>query len=700
MRVLRPDRQFPAAKYQQWIASVIAIQVLGPAVKADNFWHPLNGPTGGSIYALVQDATTGNLFAGTGYQHGYNRNAGSVFRSSDNGAHWSYVSADFFDVANPINTRVRGLAVSNTGIIFAGLEGAGVFRSTNGGTSWSPFNTALGDLSVRAVAVSPLDEVYAATATGGVFRLVGANWSADNIGLTNLAARAFAFGPGYLIVGTAGGGVFKRITGGNWINANSGLTDFTINGLYASPGGTRLLACTNAGLFESNDHAATWHALVGPFTGTTVWSAVEIGTSILLGTATGMFVSDSTGSQWTTATNGYTGTVCRTLLNDGLGNVFSGSFHEGVFRSTDGAQSWTQQNDGLYGRTVLRLVVSSRGYVLAGTNSQGVFRSDVLGATWSGPNLPTRSIFALNESPWGDLFAGNYTILPSGVPDGHAWRSSDDGENWAPLDNGPIPSMVSGFAFPSPQQVICSTAWGVNSVRTSTNNGDQWTQLSPGPGNEAYCLTRNSAGDLFIGSEGHGVLRYNAAAQTWTNLGLATLSQQFSIAINSQGHVFVGNDGNIKGVYKSTNNGDALSPLGSFPSNYGYVIVCLPNDDLYVGTRDVGIQHSNDGGASWSTVNSGLPVKSCQAMTLGPDGHLYAGVAGFGVYRSALPLVSQTAGDIDGDGDVDELDIAIFVNVLLAIDTVPIHVLRSDVSRDGMADGGDVAGFVAACLGS
>ncbi|MBK8268755.1 MAG: hypothetical protein IPK83_10805 [Planctomycetes bacterium] len=638
------------------------------------------------------------LYAATGYQHGYNKNAGSVFKSTDNGDHWTYVSADFFTFSNSINTRVRSLAVNASGDVFAGLEGAGVWRSTNGGANWSALNTGLGNLRVRAIAISPADEVYAATETAGVYLLSGTTWAAANPNLTNLATRCLAFGPGYILVGTAGGGIFKRQSGGNWSAANNGLTGLFLNAIHASASGTRLLACTDSGLFESNDDAASWHPLVGPFTGSPVWSAIDTGNNILIGAGTSIYLSDASGTQWTPAINGYNANACRTLLQGGAGRLFAGSFDNGLFRSTDNAQSWSPINEGLYGRTTLRLVVSSKGFIVAGTNLQGIFRSDINGAPWTGPILPTRNIFALAESPWSDLFAGNYTILPGGISDGHAWRSSDDGLNWTPLDNGPVVAMVSGFVFPASQQVICSTAWGMSSVRTSTSNGDLWSLLAPGPGNEAYCLARNPQGDLFIGSEGHGVLRYSASSQTWTNLGLATLSQQFSIVINSQGHVFVGNDGNVKGVYKSKANGDSLSPLNSFPSNFGYAILCLPNDDLYVGTLEKGIQYSNDGGSSWTTVNSGIPVSSCQALALGPDGHLYAGVAGFGVYRSVQPVVPQVPGDIDGDGDVDVVDVDVFVNVLLGNETLPIRIYRSDLNADGIPNSADIESMTSAFL--
>lgn len=678
---------------------VTGLAALNPArfCIAENFWQPLNGPTGGSIYAMAYDAAADILYVGTGYQHGYNKNAGSVFKSTDHGDHWSYVSSDFFTFGNPINTRVRSLAVNAFGHVFAGLEGAGVWRSTNGGANWTALSTGLGDLKVRAVALSPANETYAATDSAGVYMLSGATWSAVNVNLTNLDTRCLAFGPGYMLVGTASGGAFKRPTAGTWSAANSGLTNNSINSLYVSVGGSRLLACTNTGLFESLDHAASWQPVNGPFTGNIVWSATETADGILVGAGPGLYLADPTGTQWTLATNGYTGTVCRVAQQDSAGRVFAGSFDNGLFRSVDGAQSWTPANDGIYGRTISRLLVTSTGGILAGTFMQGIFSSDVLGVSWTGPILPNKNIFALAESPWGDLFAGNYNIAPGGAPDGHAWRSSDGGANWTPLDNGLTAAMVSGFIFPGPQQITCSIAWGANSIRKSQTNGDSWTPLAPGPGDESYCLTRNPQGDLFTGSEGNGVKRFSVANQTWTDLGLST-SQQFSIAINSQGHVFVGNDGNIKGVYKSTANGDALAPLNSFPSNYGYAILCLANDDLYVGTREVGIQYSNDDGMTWSTVNSGIPVTSCQALALGPDGYLYAGVAGFGVYRSTNPAIPSHAGDIDGDGDVDQTDLSLFVDVLMDAESMPIRVLRSDINGDGDMDGNDIVGFTAAYI--
>lgn len=52
-------------------------------------------------------------------------------------------------------------------------------------------------------------------------------------------------------------------------------------------------------------------------------------------------------------------------------------------------------------------------------------------------------------------------------------------------------------------------------------------------------------------------------------------------------------------------------------------------------------------------------------------------------------------GDIDDDGDVDEFDTVLFVQVLLGLDTVPDHVAAADINGNGSADGDDIRSFIA-----
>ncbi|HWL95391.1 MAG TPA: dockerin type I domain-containing protein [Phycisphaerae bacterium] len=72
-----------------------------------------------------------------------------------------------------------------------------------------------------------------------------------------------------------------------------------------------------------------------------------------------------------------------------------------------------------------------------------------------------------------------------------------------------------------------------------------------------------------------------------------------------------------------------------------------------------------------------------------------------GMSSEVLTLVNSVpiAGDINDDGQIDELDVAIFVAVLLGDDTNPAHVAASNLNQDGAANGADIQLFVAAFLG-
>ncbi len=108
-------------------------------------WRVVNKglPTYTNVFTLVISptyATDGTIFAGTGCY------PGEVFKSEDRGESWRKVLT---------SRDLIPLAISPTyatdGTIFAGTWGRGVFKSTNGGESWS----YSGLLYVQALAISP-----------------------------------------------------------------------------------------------------------------------------------------------------------------------------------------------------------------------------------------------------------------------------------------------------------------------------------------------------------------------------------------------------------------------------------------------------------------------------------------------------------------------------------------------------------------
>ncbi len=105
---------------------------------------------------------------------------------------------------------------TNNQNVYASFQNSGVYRSSNGGTSWAAFNTGLSSLQVAALAIDHGGHLYAGTRSGGVFLSTsGGSWTAINTGLPPRVFQALATDPTNnttVYVGTCNGGVSAALT--------------------------------------------------------------------------------------------------------------------------------------------------------------------------------------------------------------------------------------------------------------------------------------------------------------------------------------------------------------------------------------------------------------------------------------------------------------------------------------------------------
>jgi photosystem II stability/assembly factor-like uncharacterized protein len=288
--------------------------------------------------------------------------------------------------------------------IFAGTRSSGVFKSTNGGTSWS--NMGLIERSAWDLALSP---GYAADRTlfagtspelgyvGGVFKSTDGGTSWSTTGLT-YTVNALALSPGYasdhtIFAGT-NYGVFKSIDGGvSWSAVNTGLTGFGIDALALSPGyasdhtifaGNYYSAVTHeGGIFKSTDGGASWSAVNSGFTFGQGVQALALSPGYAsdhtIFAAAGWVIKSSDGGASWSAT-GLTYGVDVLVLSPGYVNdhtLFAGDWcSQGVLRSIDGGISWSAMNEGLGNLCIgsLALTPSSPRTLFAGTGGSSVWQ--------------------------------------------------------------------------------------------------------------------------------------------------------------------------------------------------------------------------------------------------------------------------------------------------------------------------------------
>ena len=469
-----------------------------------------NGPYGGLINSVAVSpnfASDQTLFAATW---------GGVFKSTNGGTSWSAVNSGL------TGTTVNSVAVSpnfaTDHTLFAGTWG-GVFISTNGGTSWSAVNSGLTGTAVNSVAVSPnfaTDHTLFAGISGGVFISTngGTSWSAVNSGLTNTDINSVALSPNFasdqtLFAGTFGGVFLSTNAGGSWSAVNSGLTGTTVNSVAVSPNFATdhtLFAGTSGGVFLSTNAGASWSAINSGLTNTDI-NSVALSPN---------FASDHT--------------------------LFAGTWGDGVFKSTNGGTSWSAINSGLASTAIKSVALSpnfASDQTLFAATWGGVFISTNAGGSWSAINsgLTSTYISSLALSP---NFATDHTLFAGTY--GGVFLSTNAGGSWSAINSGLTNMYIYSVAlspnFASDQTLFAGT-WG--GVFKTTNGGTSWSAINSGLASTAVrsvALSPNFVSDqtLFAGTWGDGVFSYtfqNTTPPSVTNLQPSGLISTTSTTITA-----------------------------------------------------------------------------------------------------------------------------------------------------------------------
>ncbi|MDO9036474.1 MAG: choice-of-anchor D domain-containing protein [Methanoregula sp.] len=129
-------------------------------------------------------------------------------------------------------TRVSSILVNplDATNVFAGLSGAGIFRSTDSGSTWTAAGTQPGNTQITALVKQPgtgSTTLYAGTIGGGVYTSTddGVSWSVcTNTGLSNTNVHSLiASSTGALYAGTENGVFVSTDACADWSPMNTGL---------------------------------------------------------------------------------------------------------------------------------------------------------------------------------------------------------------------------------------------------------------------------------------------------------------------------------------------------------------------------------------------------------------------------------------------------------------------------------------------
>ncbi len=357
--------------------------------------------------ALAGDGTT--MF--TALNSSSEDSPATIWKTTNGGASWQQVGTGL--TAQYVND------LTTTAAAVWAATNAGMFRSTDGGITWTPYNKGLENTAVYRV-VSSGGTLYAGTYanSNGVFRSAdgGRTWLPANVLMANRRIRSLV-ALGSTVVASGETGVFRSTDGGvTFAASRSGLPSGANPYAMAASGGTIYAGLYPTGFAKSTDAGATWIPGTPPSTGGYISALAANGSTIAAAVNGIVYRSLDGGATWTPGavvvpTDAsyfvYSLSFSGSTLFAGLQGYGFVETH-GLAMSTDFGATWTRPQNGIPVNVDVYDVQTSGAQLLAGTG-RGIYASTDGGANWTSLYADLASTSVLSIAPVGGmLHAGTY----------------------------------------------------------------------------------------------------------------------------------------------------------------------------------------------------------------------------------------------------------------------------------------------------
>lgn len=667
-------------------------------------------------------------------------------------------NAPEWELAGPtsVGGRITDVAMhaSDLQTIYAATASGGVWKSPDAGETWAPVTDDLPSLSIGDIAIDPSDKNTIYCGTGetnggggsvtydgrGVFKSTdgGSTWA--SIGLESTGSigrievdpenpdRIFVAAMGHLFENNPERGVYRSLDGGQtwdktlYINDSTGVIDlvvhptdpdtvFAVSWQRTRRPNARRYGGPGCGIWRSTDGGDTWAKLSGngfPASNNTLGrigiaaAPTAPGTLYAIcaqesGPYLGTFKSTDNGDNWTSMTSfgsdpGYSsfGWWFGQIRVDPTNAARVYSLGVDWIKSLDGGTSWGDVSPYLHADYhALYIHPANPQWMVAG-NDGGVYISPDGGATW------THRPFPITQFYTSEIDFQNPTNLYGGAQDNGTWRTLDGTlDNWETFYGGdgfvtlvnPENDAIYYAEFqygnlygsndasaPSSQRYNWNTPYvfdpanpdimyiGAERLYRSNNGGLDWVPFSPdlsngptGSGGVVYgtvssiavspldpkiVLAGTDDGNVWVTANGGTNWSKISAAlpKRWITRVVADLWDKNTIYVCLSGFRHADD---MAHIYKSTNLGQNWTEVaGDLPDIPVNDMILDPEDPSawYVAT-DAGVFATYSGGANWEPFGINLPNVPILDLTLhAPTRTLAAATYGRSMFKTTLPL--------------------------------------------------------------
>ncbi len=479
-----------------------------------------------------------------------------------------------------------------------GTTGGGVFKTTDGGTSWTPMSDKYFGGTIGAIAVAPSNPniVYVG---GGEFPIRGNVSHGDGVYKTTDGGRTWRY---MGLVET------RHIAKIRIHPGNPDLVYVAALGQVFSPNAER-------GIYKSIDGGETWRRV--------------------------LFRNDSTGAVDLTMDPNDPRILYAGLWQAGRTpwKLVSGGVGSGIFKSTDGGETWTEitRNPGLPGGLIGNIGISvspvqrGRVWALIEADSGGVFLSDDAGATWTKVNSERK----LRQRAWyySRIYADTKDANTVYASNTSFQRSTDGGRTWTGIRTPHGDSHDMWMSPDDNQRFIEGNDGGGNITRDA---GRTWTEQDYRTAQFYHVTTTNHFPYRICGAQQDnstlcGASRpvFGSNVEDWYDVGGGE-SGYIAVRPDNPDVVYAGSYGGYlsrkdvrTGITRSINP-FPMNPMGHSAEDIGYrfqwtfPIVISPHDPSVLYAAANVIFRSRDEGQSFEIMSPDLTRHD--PATLGPSG--------------------------------------------------------------------------------
>ncbi|MFZ9386942.1 MAG: T9SS type A sorting domain-containing protein [Chitinophagaceae bacterium] len=582
-----------------------------------------------------------------------------------------------FNGGTRIGGRVVCLAIdpNNSARLFAGSASGGIWKSTNGGSNWSPVTTNLPVLGVSSILIDPSNSNTIYAGTGEVYRV-----DTSNIGFNVWKTR-----------GTYGIGIIKSMDGGNtWsqILVKNTSQMFAIQAMAFQPGNSSIIyACATDGLYRSQDGGGSW---------TKIYSATYV-KDIAINPSNADQVVISVGNMVNTnkgiyrSTNGTNATPSFSHITTGLPSSFEGSIkldnvgsgslfasigmssstassNREVYHSTDFGATWS-----VVGGTTSSTTTNHCSYQFwfAHTVAINPFATDsiIFGGVglyrYRVSNTTRTTVSGVHADHHDIVFDPNNRGVIYACNDGGIYKSTNGGSTFAAINTGL--NATQFYASLGVSKNIADPnrmAGGLQDNGQVLYNGTQWNQLSWAGGDGTACaIDPNNSQRILVSRDARQVYRSTNGGSTGGSVtsywGFVADSRTAFVAplafgTSNSDSVYLASDNlhiSINGGGSFTNDayGSATNyieaihktaiALAVSPTNARKVYVSTSpfaqydNDDnrIYV-TGQPNILKTTTGNTPFTSIKGSLPDRFVMDIVVSPtnDDSVFIALGGFG----------------------------------------------------------------------